>query len=35
MKGPGGSRFRGPEWEVSPQYLELAPRADALSTKFA
>lgn len=28
MKGPGGLRFRGPEWEVSPQYLELAPRAE-------
>lgn len=35
MKGPGGLGFRGPgacpgdpEWEVSPQYLELAPGAE-------
>lgn len=28
MKGTGGLGFRGPEWEVSPQYLELAPGAE-------
>lgn len=28
MKGTRGLGFRSPEWEVSPQYLELAPGAE-------